>query len=184
MSLTRSYRYNLKLPLEMKSLFQAPYQDFVKYLLTYQHQISEDKPFVERGLDEIAYWKGNRSEEGCKRKVWTIWLGPELRDEFLEAKNLTMSHSNHDEFIYVLLQFHKRSVHPELSDGNVDCEDSISETFMDVDASSPVEPISHEPRKYINHADNDEIIQLAPIINPKYIAQKPNMMDIRSLISY
>jgi hypothetical protein len=92
-------RYNLKLPKEFKAQFQQPYEPFLKNLLKLTK-------YIEHAEFHVAVEEGFRnSPKGVK--AWTVWLSPELRIEFLNAKK-SMQSATHCQFINILLAIHRR----------------------------------------------------------------------------
>jgi hypothetical protein len=106
-----TYRYNIKLPIELRENFEKPYQMFIGHLLSHSCIVGCDgsRPLINHAI-------ANAPRAQPKYGFWTLWMNKSLRDQFLETKSILMPNVSHCEFLFVLLTFHKET----LKDGGCD----------------------------------------------------------------
>jgi hypothetical protein len=98
----RPYRFNLKLSVKLKDSMHLPYPSFIQHLLSHT-------PSLQRKQLDL----GRVSElETPKTEIWTIWLHPELRDQFLACKSSVLAGASHSRFVTLLLEEHHNSIMP------------------------------------------------------------------------
>jgi hypothetical protein len=88
--------------MKLKDSMNLPYPLFILHLLSHTSSLKRKQIDIGTVCDL----------ETPKPEIWTTWLNPELRDQFLACKNYVMPGASHSRFVKLLLEEHNSLAEP------------------------------------------------------------------------